>query len=117
MPAVSRETILSLMNAGPSNRLPTPVAPRFRVGDHVLVRNLNPEHHTRVPRYARGKRGIVERDHGVFLFPDTAAHGNGNKPQHVYSVRFTARELWGAQAHERDSLRLDLFDDYLDLAL
>jgi len=31
-------------------------------------------------------------------------------------VRFTARELWGSQASTRDTLQIDLFDDYLDLA-
>jgi nitrile hydratase len=59
---------------------------------------------------------VVERDHGVFAFPDTSAHGQGPRPQHVYSVRFAARELWGEQAHARDSLYLDLFDDYLERA-
>ena len=79
------------------------VVPRFRVGDHALMR------HTRLPRYARGKRGIVEQGHGVFVFPDTSAHEQGQKPQHVYSVRITARELWAPQASERDTLRLALW--------
>jgi nitrile hydratase len=117
MPVVTKDIVPVLVNTGGSARVDQPVAPRFRPGDRVMVRNLNPEHHTRLPRYARGKRGIIERDHGVFVFPDTSAHDQGAKPQHVYSVRFTARELWGGQAAERDTLRLDLWDDYLDLAL
>src|SRR5271167_1252275 len=117
MTVITKDIVPVLINTGGSTRVDQPVAPRFRPGDHVVVRNLNPEHHTRLPRYARAKRGIIERDHGVFVFPDTSAHDQGAKPQHVYSVRFTARELWGGQAAERDTLRLDLWDDYLDLAL
>ena len=59
----------------------------------------------------------MEQDHAVFVFPDTSAHEQGEKPQHVYSVRFAARELWGPEASERDTLRLDLWDDYLDLVV
>lgn len=114
MPLVTPEAVPVLIATGGSTRVDKPVAPRFRPGDRVIVRVMNPEHHTRLPRYARGKRGVVEIDHGVFVFPDTAAHRQGEKPQHVYSVRFTARELWGPGASERDTLRLDLWDDYLD---
>ena len=81
-----------------------PVAPTFRVGQRVRARNINPAGHTRLPRYARGKAGTVERDHGVFVFPDTNAHFLGEKPQHVYSVRFAARELWGEQAAPHDTV-------------
>jgi nitrile hydratase subunit beta len=93
-----------------------PVSPRFKVGEQVRARNINPVGHTRLPRYARGKVGTIHRDHGVFVFPDTRAHFLGDKPQHVYSVRFAARELWGAQASEKDCVYLDMWDDYLDAA-
>jgi len=69
------------------------VPPLFAVGESVRARNLNPVGHTRLPRYARGKTGIVARDHGVYIFPDTNAHFQGEKRQHVYSVVFSAREL------------------------
>ena len=93
-----------------------PVAPHFQTGQQVRARNMHPIGHTRLPRYARGKTGTIERDYGVFVFPDTSAHGLGEKPQHVYSVRFAARELWGEQASSRDSVYLDLWDDYLEPA-
>ena len=64
----------------------------------------------------RGHRGVIDRDHGVFVFPDTHAAGLGQKPQHVYSVRFDGRELWGPDGHPRDAVYLDLWDDYLDPA-
>ena len=90
------------------------VAPRFQTGQRVRTRNINPIGHTRLPRYARGKLGTIERDHGVAVFPDTNAEFLGEKLQHVYSVRFSARELWGEQAPPRDAVNIDLFDDYLD---
>ncbi len=88
--------------------------PGFKVGDRVLARNFNPEHHTRLPRYARGKRGVVRYDQGVFVFPDTHAHGQGGKPQHVYTVAFEAKELWGPDQNQRAPVYLDCWEDYLE---
>ena len=95
-------------------RVDADVAPRFRVGARVVTRNINPVGHTRLPRYARGRRGVVTLDHGVWVFPDASGNGLGKKPQHCYSVRFEARELWGAEAPARDAVHLDLWDDHLD---
>lgn len=102
-------------STGASARVAAAVAPRFRVGDRVRVRNMHPATHTRQPAYIRCKLGMVDKDHGVFAFPDTHAHGLGEKPQHCYSVRFTARELWGPAVSDRDTLLIDVFDDYMDL--
>ena|SRR5579863_10248221 len=93
-----------------------PVTPHFQVGQRVRARNMHPAGHTRLPRYARGKTGTIHRDHGVYVFPDTNAQFQGEKPQHVYSVRFSARELWGEQASPRDAVYIDLWDDYLEPA-
>jgi nitrile hydratase accessory protein len=82
----------------------------------VRARNINPVTHTRLPRYARRKPGTIERDHGVFVFADTSVYSLGEKPQHLYSVRFSARELWGEQAAPQDAVYLDLYDDYLEPA-
>lgn len=90
------------------------VRPLFRVGQAVRAKNIHPVGHTRLPWYARTKQGVITRDHGVYLFPDTAAHHLGDKRQHVYSVKFTARELWGPLASSRDSVHLDLWDDHLE---
>lgn len=115
-PALSADKVPSLVAHGtPASRNVT-VAARFRAGQRVRARTINPTGHTRLPRYARGKLGTVERDHGVFVFPDTDAHFLGEKPQHVYSVRFVARELWGAQAAPKDSVYLAMWDDYLEPA-
>lgn len=91
-------------------------APAFQPGDRVRARNLNPEGHTRLPRYVRGHVGVVERRHGAHVFPDVNAHGGGEDPRHLYSVRFTARELWGESASPKDSVALDLWEPYLERA-
>ncbi len=116
MPALSPEHVDGLLRTGASTRVAAEVPACFRPGETVLVRNINPTTHTRLPRYIRGKRGVIEQDHGVFSFNDTNAHGQGHKAQHVYSVRFTARALWGDQAAGGDSLYVDLFEDYIDAA-
>ena len=93
-----------------------PPAPRFAVGDTVMTRNVHPVGHTRLPRYARGKRGVVRVAHGPHTFPDTNAHGLGKQPQPLYNVRFEGRELWGDSAEPGQVLYLDLWDSYLDPA-
>ena len=62
----------------------------------------------------RGKAGVIARDWGVFVFPDTNAHHAGTKPQHCYSVAFDARELWGKSANSRERVYIDLWEDYLE---
>lgn len=129
---VTREELLAKQDAsidpalianGVAARGPAPVKekpgakpPRARYvkGDRVRARNLNPAGHTRLPRYVRGKEGVVARDWGVFTFPDTNAHHAGTKPQHCYSVLFDARELWGKSAKSRERVQIDLWEDYLE---
>lgn len=90
------------------------LAPWFKEGDVVRARNIHPTGHTRLPRYVRGKRGIIARLHGVHDVPDTPADGSAAPPQAVYSVRFAARELWGASGEARAEIYLDLWDCYLE---
>ena len=87
--------------------------PRFAPGDPVVTRNFHPHGHTRLPRYARGKQGVVHRLHGIHVFPDTNAHGRGEQPQPLYSVRFIARELWGESAEPNQVVHIDLWESYL----
>ena len=116
MPVVTPEVAVMMVTGGaPVNRDVTAPA-RFAAGDRVRARNVNPVGHTRLPRYVRGKLGTIERDQGVFVFPDTNAKGAGETPQRVFSVRFTARELWGADVPEQDAVFVDAWDDYLEPA-
>jgi nitrile hydratase beta subunit len=105
---------MKLGGGGRSLRYDQSFRPRFKAGDRVLARNLNPEGHTRIPRYVRGHPGIVHRDWGVFVFPDTNAHGEGIKPQHCYAVEFEVRDLWGADHPADECVYVDLWEDYLD---
>jgi len=98
---------------GPADRA-TDQPAVFAVGDRVRARNINPQGHTRLPRYARGKTGEIARVHGCHVFPDANAHGLGERPHWLYSVRFSARELWGEEAAGRDSVHIDLWEPYLD---
>jgi nitrile hydratase len=97
-------------------RVDVRVPPRFRIGQSVRSRNRHPEGHTRQPRYTRGKRGTIVRDNGVFPLQDTDVNGEpvNARPQHVYTVRFRARELWGDEASPRDGVYVDLWEDYLE---
>lgn len=115
-PAVTAAMVPAMVARRSSARRDVAVPARFKAGQHVRARNINPMGHTRLPRYARGRVGVIVRHHGVFIFPDSNAAFAGENPQNLYSVRFTARELWGAEASARDTIHLDLWDDYLDHA-
>ena len=90
--------------------------PRYSVGQAVAARNLNPTSHTRLPRYALGKRGLVHHWHGAHVFADSSARGDGECPQHLYTIMFNARELWDGDAAPSDKVYLDLWESYLDPA-
>lgn len=113
-PSLRPQAVEPAMRRGGSARVDEPQEPpaRFAVGDRVQASVDAPATHTRCPRYVRGRIGTVERDHGIFVFPDTNAHGRGPNPQRLYSVRFEARDLWG-DASQGGAVFVDLFDDYL----
>ena len=96
----------------------TPTGPaRYAPGQRVRTIAVQPAHHTRLPAYARGKVGIVERVHGAHVFPDTNARGLGETPQWLYTVAFDEKELWGAQEPKQHStISVDAFEPYLERA-
>ena len=75
---------------------------------------MNPAGHTRLPRYVRGRTGTVSGIHGNHVLPDSTAHDRGDDAQPLYSVRFSATELWGNDAPNRDCLFIDLWESYLE---
>ncbi|WP_372786176.1 nitrile hydratase subunit beta [Phenylobacterium sp.] len=115
-PRLAPEAVESTLGRQGSYVRETTARPQFASGDQVRARNINPNGHTRLPRYARGRRGVIERLHGAHVFPDSNAHGKGEDPRPLYTVRFTARELWGEAADARDSVSLDLWEPYLERA-
>ena len=103
---------------GPTGTTPSETSeePTFGINDAVLVRNLHPRGHTRVPRYVRGKRGVVVTDNGVWAHQDTDEHGQrlGDFSQHVYTVRFESQELWGDRGAVNDVTYVDLWEEHLE---
>ncbi|MEV6026396.1 nitrile hydratase subunit beta [Streptomyces sp. NPDC052036] len=88
-------------------------APAFGVGEHVRAKDISPAGHTRLPGYVRGHTGVVALIQPAHVLPDTNAHFLGENPQHVYSVRFDSRELWGADA-EPFALTMEMYESYLE---
>jgi nitrile hydratase subunit beta len=80
-----------------------------RRGDRVRTSTVDPDHHTRLPAYVRGKTGVVIGTDGVHPLADLRARGI-EQPQQVYLVRFTAQELFGQGDH---SVTLSLWEEYL----
>jgi len=99
-----------------ASRLDVAVPARFTVGDRVMTRSATGTGHTRLPRYVRGRRGVVTADHGVWIFADAAGRDLGFVPEHVYTIRFAATALWGDKANRLDTVYVDLWDDHLEPA-
>lgn len=114
-PLTAEQAAAALARGGPTER-DAAVKPRFQAGDRVRTRNLHPPGHTRLPRYARGKAGTIAAHYGAHVFPDTNAHGQGEQPHPLYSVRFEAQALWGPEAAARHAVYLDLWEPYLEPA-
>lgn len=117
MPALPKDMVRTAIQAGASARAQVATPPRFKAGEVIRARNINPLGHTRLPRYMRGKRGVIQVNHGGFAFADTRAHGLGDHPQHLYNVRFEARELWGDAVSPRDAVYADLWESYIEPAM
>jgi nitrile hydratase len=115
-PPLRAENVAAVLAKGSACDRPLDRAPRFKAGDRVRTRNINPTSHTRLPRYARGKIGVIERRHAAYVFPDSNAHGKGEDPQWVYTVAFAGTELWGADADPSLSVAVDCWEPYLESA-
>jgi nitrile hydratase beta subunit len=90
-----------------------PLESLFHIGDMVRIRSVNPEGHTRLPRYLRGQVGTITAERGIFDFPDALAARTGRRPQPVYTVEFLARDVWGARVTSDDRLSAEIFQDYI----
>jgi nitrile hydratase beta subunit len=89
---------------------------KFKPGDRVRTANIHPATHTRLPRYARDKVGVVEMCHGCHMYPDSVATDKGDNPQWLYTVVFDGRELWGPDADPTLKISIDAFEPYLEPA-
>lgn len=103
-----------LFAGGSSVQRPSTAPARVAVGERVRMRAEEVNHHTRLPGYARGKRGLVESVRGVYVFPDANAQGLGEQPQWLYTVVFTGRELWGEDAADGLTVSIDAWEPYVE---
>ena len=108
------QMIPAILNSGGPATRPSNLPQGFQIGDKVRARNITPDGHTRLVRYARGHTGEIVMVHGTHVLPDSSAHGKGDDPQWLYTVRFTARELWGHD--NNDAVNIDLWEPYLEPA-
>jgi nitrile hydratase subunit beta len=104
---------LAVKHGAPARR-ESDKAPAFAVGDRVTVVAASPKGHTRKARYVRGRTGVIEMAHGTFIYPDSAGNGGGDAPEHVYTVKFTNAELWGADFAEPNGVvYFDVWEPYI----
>jgi len=108
--------VAAVLARGSPTERPAGTPARFGVGDAVVTRAAQPPHHTRLPGYARGRQGVVERVHGVHVFADAHAQGLGEQPQWLYAVAFDGRELWGPAAAAGLTVSIDAWESYLEPA-
>jgi nitrile hydratase subunit beta len=113
-PPLAAAAMAEVLTRGTPYDRPPPSPARFAVADEVRALNVNPYGHTRLPRYVRGRRGLIEKVHGPFVFPDANAHGLGESPQWLYGVRFAGAELWGRDGDPRLDVSVDAWESYLE---
>jgi nitrile hydratase subunit beta len=112
LPAVDVPKALSRGSYARPARAPA----RFKAGDRVRTKNIHPKTHTRLPRYARGRAGVIECVRGHHVFPDSVAIGQGENPQWLYTVLFEGRELWGGSADPTLKVSIEAWEPYLEPA-
>jgi nitrile hydratase len=108
------DDVLNVLHRGGPTERETGTTPAFKPGDKVRAKNINPQTHTRLPRYVRGHAGTIERVIGCHVFPDSNATGAGENPQWLYTVRFEAGELWGEAADPTVKVSVDAWEPYLE---
>ena len=104
------------MLARGSYERPAPAPARFKAGDRVRARNINPPTHTRLPRYVRGHVGTVEALRGCHIFPDAVVRGAGEDPHWLYTVAFDGRDLWGPDSDPSLKVSVEAWEPYLEPA-
>jgi nitrile hydratase len=113
--ALKAEEVAETIAKGSPVAMTISTLPRFKSGDSVRAVNRHPTGHTREPRYVRGRMGVIHEYHGAHVFPDRNAEGS-KEGRHLYSVRFSAKALWGESAPGRNAIYVDLWEDYLEAA-
>ena len=106
--------VAKVLATGAPTQRPATKPAGFAVGQPVRTRSLSVPHHTRLPGYVRGKRGVIEHAHGMHVFADANAQGLGEQPQWLYTVVFDGEALWGAAAPIGLKVSVDAWEPYLE---
>jgi nitrile hydratase len=112
---MTKDDLAQTFTRGSFSRPPSREA-RFKPGDRVRTRNINPPTHTRLPRYARDREGLIEAVRGCHVYPDSVTTGRGEDPQWLYTVVFDARQIWGPSADPTLKVSIEAFEPYLEPA-
>lgn len=113
---VTADDVATMVRCGSPYNRPAPAPALFKVGDKVRARNMHPQTHTRLPRYARGHAGEVMRIVGCHVFPDSNASNAGEDPHWLYTVRFDGRKLWGEDSDPTVKVCIEAWEPYLEPA-
>lgn len=108
------QQVIKYLKEGDSPQREVELTPKFAVGDQIRIKNVPPTDHTRLPGNLRGKIGTIDLVYDApytYFFPTTDGLG---EPMPVYSVKFTATELWGEMAEANNVYYNDLFETYLE---
>ena len=111
---LTRDGVAAMLHRGGPTEREAKSPARFAAGDRIRAKNIHPPTHTRLPRYARGHFGVIERVLGCHVFPDSNASGAGEDPQWLYTVTFAGRELWGEASDPDLKVSVDAWEPYLE---
>ena len=114
--AAPAEGLVEKLMASSSYERAASAPARFKAGDQIRARLMNPSGHTRLPRYIRGRAGRVAAIRGCHVFPDSHSGTDADDPHWLYSIAFAAEDVWGPQGRAGDEIRLDLWEPYLEPA-
>jgi nitrile hydratase len=114
-PKLAPADLKKLIARAPYDR-PAPAPARFKPGERVRAKNINPPTHTRLPRYVRGHVGTVEAVRGCHVFPDSVVRGTGEDPHWLYTVIFDGRDLWGPEGDPTVKVSVEAWEPYLEPA-
>ena len=115
MDPIPCDGVLSFIATGSTAERQIDKPAAFTVGDRVRAKTVNNIGHTRLPRYVRGHAGTIIADLGGQIYPEVSARLEGDGAERLYTVRFTAQELWGKDSNPNDTLCIDLWEPYLEV--
>ncbi|MDX1405553.1 MAG: nitrile hydratase subunit beta [Woeseiaceae bacterium] len=92
-------------------------AAKFTAGQRVRIADRTPPVHHRVPSYAKGRVGVVERVCGVHGMPEHFIRGDGEPRQRIYRVRIPQNDLWPSyDGTDKDVVEIEIFEHWLEPA-